>query len=113
MSYHYSHKLIQAVESIPRMDGRQCQAQVAALFGIQHGDSCTTLADALAKYAEDYSNRYPDSRLAEDGVLGEGWLSAYRGIATLLNGEGFFDGGTLSHRMYEAAKAAGFEDKDL
>ncbi len=63
----------------------------------------------LTEYAGAHVRQY-DSPIADDGVLGEAWLDALRGVRALLNGElGRLDGGTLDHAIIELYKAAGFE----
>ncbi len=67
------------------------------------------LLSGLAEYAGAHVRQY-DSPIADDGVLGEAWLDALRGLRALLNGElGRLDGGTLDHAILELYKAAGFE----
>lgn len=63
----------------------------------------------LACYAGAHARQY-ESPIADDGVIGEAWLDALKGVRALLNGElGRLDGGALDHAIVELHKAAGFE----
>lgn len=65
---------------------------------------------ALGEYADAYHRRYRDSRLGEDGVLGEEWQQMLRGFVGLLNGEtGGLDAGALDAAARDLHRWAGFE----
>lgn len=71
--------------------------------------SLRALIDGLMSYAVDHEARY-GSKLGEDGVLGEAWADALRGVRGLLNGElGDLDGGLLDGALCNLYREAGFE----
>jgi hypothetical protein len=108
--YRYSKKLRLAVAALP--DGSVAKNE--AWKGLNRGDLVTTLADALCQYAEQFKERYAgEYSLSEDHVLGAAWLEMYHAMGNIMNGEGLFDGGTLSHMLVTAAKDAGFKDEEL
>lgn len=77
--------------------------------GAQFELALLDILSGLTEYAGAHVRQY-DSPIADDGVIGEAWLDALRGLRALLNGElGRLDGGTLDHAILELYKAAGFE----
>jgi hypothetical protein len=72
------------------------QAIVQMLLGLKH-------------YASDHENAY-GSKLADDGVIGEAWLDALRGLRAMLNGQlGRLDGGFLDAAICNLYREAGFD----
>ena len=79
--------------------------------------------DCLYKYALTYKRRF-GSNLADDGVLGQEWLDAIKGIHGLLNGDGEIamaknistdskDNGAIEGIFLDAIEVAGFSESDL
>ena len=98
-------------------------AEHAHKRGMTTGEPLIVAMDALLKYAESYRVRF-ESALAEDGVLGQEWLDAAKGVRGLLNGDGAHallfqhgndskDNGCVEAVFWAALRAAGFEEKDL
>ena len=66
------------------------------------------LIRSAADYADCHFQRY-ESRIGDDGVLGDHWESIVRGTLGLLNGEcGRFDCGTLDSLLRSMLSAEGF-----
>jgi hypothetical protein len=59
----------------------------SAAMGMTMYEPLLVALDSLLRYAKAYQRRF-DQPLAEDGVLGDPWLDAAKGIRTLLNGDG-------------------------
>jgi hypothetical protein len=99
------------------------QEEAKHKFGMQEGEPLIVIMDALLNYAEAYRDRQGEM-LATDGVLGQPWLEAARGIRALLNGQGAiamrkdistdtFDGGAVEGMFWNAMGMAGFTEEDL
>jgi hypothetical protein len=99
------------------------QAEQSHKLGMQEGEPLIVIMDALLNYAEAYRDRQ-GTMLATDGVLGQPWLGAARGIRALLNGQGAiamrkgltsdsFDGGAMEDMFWCAMGMAGFSEEDL
>jgi hypothetical protein len=71
------------------------------------------MRESLLLYGCEYEARYgEDSRLGQDGVIGEAWLDMARGYLALLNGEtGRLDCGTLDGELRRWAERFGFEEE--
>lgn len=66
---------------------------------------------ALACYADSHARQYA-SPIADDGLLGEAWRDALRGVRALLNGEtGRLDCGDVDKAILDMYRAAGFRDE--
>jgi hypothetical protein len=99
------------------------QEETRHKLGMQEGEPLIVIMDALLNYAEAYRDRQGEL-LATDGVLGQPWLEAVRGIRALLNGQGAiamrkdlssdsFDGGAMEDMFWNALGMAGFTEEDL
>lgn len=67
---------------------------------------------ALKDYAVAHEQRY-ESKLADDGVLGDDWQGILRRVRGLLNGElGRLDGGFLDGALCNLYAAAGFDPEE-
>lgn len=70
------------------------------------------LRAGIMEYGLQYSDRYEDALLGNDGILGDGWLEITRGYLTLLNGEcGRLDCGTLDGEVRRWATKFGFQEE--
>jgi hypothetical protein len=68
------------------------------------------LIRSAAAYADQHQRRF-ESRIGEDGCLGEYWADIVRGIRGLLNGEcGRLDCGTLDCLILDMLHAEGIEE---
>jgi hypothetical protein len=96
--------------------------QSAALSMNEHEPLLVAL-DSLLRYAKAYRKRFLQP-LAEDGVLGDPWLDAAKGIRALLNGDGAVamergistdskDNGMLEGLFWRAIETAGFTEGDI
>jgi len=70
------------------------------------------LLETLIAYARDYETRF-DRPLAEDYVLGPGWLEAARGVRVLLVGPGRFNADACDRLFLKALAVAGFSAPEL
>ena len=98
-------------------------AEQAHRLGINTNEPLIAAMDALLHYAKAYKSAYGD-RLADDGVLGQCWLDAAKGIRGLLNGNGAVamernistdskDNGAVESMFWTALQIAGYQEKDL
>lgn len=76
----------ETMAAIAKLDNNCVDAQSMRL-GFNGGEPLILALDGLLRYAKAYQQRF-ESRLADDGVLGQYWLEALRGIHGLLNGDG-------------------------
>lgn len=89
------------------------------LYGTRHASAFSSspigsIINGLAKYADDYSKRYPDSILAETYVLGDYWITALKAVRGLLNGElGQLDGGFCDEIILQLAFKNGFKEEQF
>lgn len=93
-------------------------------LGMAHGEPLIVAFEALLRYAVAYQSRQ-GSPLASDGVLGEPYLDAIRGLRSLLNGDGAVamergvttdskSNGVLESVFWHCIKAGGFvEGRDF
>lgn len=92
-------------------------------LGVQLAEPLLVCMDSLLKYAKAYQVRF-EQPLANDGVLGDPWLDAAKGIRALLNGDGAIalergittdskDNGVIEGLFWDALAAAGYTEKDL
>lgn len=106
--------------AIVRLDPKCVDAQSMCL-GIDHAEPLLMCMDALLRYAKAYEARF-GSKLADDGYLGDGWLSALKGVHDLLNGDGAVAmergittdskcNGVMEDIFWAAMSAAGFKDE--
>lgn len=95
----------------------------SALLGVNEGEPLLYAMDGLLRYAKAYRKRFEDD-LANDGVLGEPWLAAAKGLRALLDGDGVValergittdskDNGVIEAVFWLALAAAGFNESDL
>lgn len=95
----------------------------SAILGINGGEPLLFAMDGLLRYAKAYEKRF-GGKLASDGVLGDYWLDAIKGLKGLLNGDGVValergittdskDNGAIEDIFWAAIKAAGFSEEDL
>lgn len=93
------------------------------LIGMEGGEPLIIMLDCLAVYAKAHKARF-FSKLSDDGVLGDEWLAAAKGVRGLLNGDGAVahftgrttdskDNGTLEAMFWAAMDIAGFTEADL
>lgn len=80
--------------------------------GVTLNEPVIVMMDAFHRYALAHEKRF-ESKLSEDYILGPAWLSGIKGVRTLLNGEGQFDGGTLEGLFWAAMEVAGFSEEDI
>lgn len=67
------------------------------------------LITAAAQYADAHFLAY-ESRIGQDGVLGDAWLQIIKSIRELLNGEiGRLDGGVTDRLLCDMLELEGFE----
>jgi len=66
---------------------RNTVAEASMRFGVNHSEPLLVAMDAMLRYAKAYQTAY-DSRIGDDGVLGEEFESVIRGVRGLLNGQG-------------------------
>ncbi len=95
----------------------------ANTMGILQGEPLIVMMDCLIKYAQAYRKRF-GGPLADDGVLGDPWLDAAKGVRALLNGDGAIalergittdskDNGVVEGMFWDAMEAAGHMERDL
>lgn len=89
--------------------------------GLRNGEPLIVAMDALLKYAQAYRVRY-ECGISEDGVLGDEWLAAVKGVRGLLNGDGAIgltsqhglrdskDNGCVESVFWAALDAAGYTE---
>jgi len=71
-----------------------------------------SIIDGLEEYARGHEAAN-GSKLSEDYILGEYWISAWSDVRGLLNGDiGRFDGGSLDRRLGDIATAGGFTESE-
>jgi len=99
-------------------------ASSAARLGALQGEPLLYAMDGMLRYAKAYRARFDGSALADDGVLGDEWLAAAKGIRGLCNGDGAVamelgrttdskDNGMIEAIFWHAIAAAGFSDADV
>ena len=92
-------------------------------MGMSESEPLIVAMDAMLRYAKAYKKAY-DTNLADDGVLGECWLDAVKGIRGLLNGNGAVamekdittdskDNGCVEEMFWAAMDIAGFTEDDI
>lgn len=100
-----------------------CINEQSAKLGVTCGEPILYALDGLLRYAKAYEKRY-EAKLATDGVLGDYWLDAIKGLHGLLNGDGAValelnrstdskDNGACETIYWAALDAAGFKNEDL
>ena len=119
MIIRYVDKL-NLTSSLEKLVSRQAKAQFARNpFGPFHATAWQThpiakMIKGLAKYADNYSQRYGALRLSADRVLGKYWLNALKGIRGLLNGDlGGLDAGFTDEAIATILEGAGFSQEQL
>lgn len=117
--YKYRPETVVAANKLPV--GSQEEARHK--FGMQEGEPIIVIMDALLSYAEAYRD-HNGAMIATDGLFGDSWLQAAKGIRGLLNCQGAiamrkdistdtFDGGTVEEMFWNAMEMAGFSESDL
>ena len=98
-------------------------SQQAHRLGINSNEPLIAAMDALLHYAKAYRKAFGGD-LADDGVLGDFWLDAAKGVRGLLNGNGAVamernistdskDNGAVESMFWQAMAIAGFKEQDL
>jgi hypothetical protein len=82
-------------------------------FGVDGpGAAIACLTKAWACYADAYAKEFGDSKIGDDGVLGDAWAKIGSGIIDLLNGPtGKLDCGTLDSIIREIARQQNCEEE--
>lgn len=91
-------------------DNHWGQRHVAAWTEPQPAEEAIVmLIRGAAVYADNHHKRF-ESKLGDDGVLGDPWAEILRSVLTLLNGDlGRLDGGTVDGLVRSMLSAEGFD----
>lgn len=92
-------------------------------LGFKYAEPIIVIADALIRYAKAHNKKY-EAKLADDYILGPGWLGCLRCVKTLLDGDGAVametgrsadtkDKGIVFQMLEEAVKISGFNWSDV
>lgn len=117
--YKYSPETITAANKL----GLNTVDEQAHKKGMLEGEPLTVALDCLLKYAEAYRIRF-ESPLSDDGVLGDYWLDALKGLHGLLNGDGAIalrrgittdskSNGAMESVYWSAIEMAGFSQESV
>ena len=73
------------------------------------GEPIAAMLSSWLAYRQQYLSRY-ESKIGDDGVLGDGWAAIGKGLLGLLNGEcGGLNCGTLSGIIHEVLSSEGLD----
>ena len=102
-------KTLKADKRYPNTGGWQDRHNLAVRLPVTFEDSLLDMLKAWELYAKQHWARY-DSKIGEDGYLGEVWLDMGKRIRDLLNGDtGRLDCGTLDTFILETIEYSGFD----
>lgn len=116
MNYALQDETVEAIQKVPA----GTVSNDSAWLGIMNGEPLLIAMDGLLRYAKAYAKQY-EGKLAEDGVMGDYWLQAIKGLHGLLNGDGAValergittdskDNGVIEDIYWAALNAAGFKE---
>jgi hypothetical protein len=103
----YADKILQFRGPSHTSDGGECvnhyehRYAMRRVYTSPHGRAIRSMLEGWARYADVYVDRY-DSKVGEDGVIGEQWASIGKALYRMLDGDlGGFDGFSLARNIVD------------